>query len=87
MTLVNKQVGAYCVVIEKQLAVVNCPLPKGTCVWKHRVTGQCRYDPSLSDIKVIDLAKLVGHSVPSEDQFLQTKAQLLEAVRAELKGA
>lgn len=82
---VNK-VGTFCVIIQRQLAVPNCPLPKGVCVWKHRVTGQCKYDPSLSDINIIDLAKLVGLPIPSEDHLLQTKARLLNSIQAELKG-
>lgn len=90
MSLVNKSSklpGTFCIVIQKQLAVSNCPLPRGTCVWKHRVTGQCKYDPQLADIKVIDLAARVGLPIPTEDQLLETKARLLDAVRAELKGA
>lgn len=81
-----KSVGTFCVVIQKQLAVSHCPLPKGSCVWKHRRTGLCCYDLNLSDIKLVDLSQLVGLRAPTEDQFLKTRAELLEAIQSELKG-
>lgn len=35
--------GTFCIVIGEQLAVSACPLPRGTCMWKHRLHGLCMY--------------------------------------------
>lgn len=59
--------GTWCVVIEKQLAVATCPLPAGSCLWKHAVNGRCTYDPefaeSLTDSKLVKnpVAEFANH--------------------------
>lgn len=40
--------GTFCVVINDQLAVSHCPLPQGTCMWKHRVHGLCMYNEEFA---------------------------------------
>lgn len=41
--------GTFCVVIEKQLITTSCPLPKGVCMWKHRIHGGCTYDAEFAN--------------------------------------
>jgi hypothetical protein len=52
--------GTFCIVIEKQIAVSHCPLPKGTCMWKHRITGQCTYDENVEITDANSYASRVG---------------------------
>jgi hypothetical protein len=54
--------GTFCVVIGEQLAVSACPLPKGSCMWKHRLHGLCMYSEefSSSGFTPNDYAKRVG---------------------------
>lgn len=85
--MTERKVGTFCVVIQQRLAVTNCPLPIGTCFWKHRVTGQCRYSENTTDMNIFDLAKLVGLPIPTEVHIIETKQRLLTAIQSELKGA
>jgi hypothetical protein len=78
-------VNKVCVVINRELITPICPLPKGVCIWKHRVTGYCKYDSAIaSDISEKDLCDLVGLQLPSEDQLKQLKAKLVATLKAEL---
>lgn len=72
--------GAYCVVIQKQLITAQCPLPKGSCFWKHRISGQCKYEKNLN-LGVHDLANHVGASAPSEEKAIKLKDKLLRKIR------
>jgi hypothetical protein len=63
----------------------SCPLPKGTCMWKHRIHGQCTYDEEFadSDFSANEFAKHVGLP-PIDESVEQTIRQsLADAVRAE----
>ncbi|QBQ74567.1 hypothetical protein BcepSauron_187 [Burkholderia phage BcepSauron] len=67
----KQEIGTYCAMIDKQLVTSVCPLPAGTgCMWKHRETGRCAYDPSFSDdteLTMNDYALLVGLPTVSEE--------------------
>lgn len=61
--------GTFCVVIHNQLAVSYCPLPNGTCMWKHRVSGRCMYseDFAATSFTPNDFATRVGlPTIPGE---------------------
>jgi hypothetical protein len=75
--------GTFCGVINKQLITAQCPLPKGTCFWKHRSTGYCKYRTD-TNLTIQSLATLVGEHVPNEETVASLKSELLEAVRREL---
>jgi hypothetical protein len=64
--------GTFCVVIGEQLAVSACPLPKGTCMWKHRLHGLCMYSEEFatSSFTPNEYAKQVG--LPPIDQPMQS---------------
>ncbi len=81
-SLVNK-IGTFCVVLQKALAVTNCPLPMGACTWKHRETGQCCYTPDLRNVG--EIAALVGAPLPTELEVVQIRADLLRAIKENLK--
>ncbi len=84
--LVNKQrIGTFCVVVQKQLVVATCPLPQGACVWKHRQHGQCMADPARADLKVSELANLVGAPVPDDVEASNIRAALFDAIKENLK--
>ncbi len=82
--VVNKR-GTYCVVIQQQLLVASCPLPMGTCFWKHRKTGLCTYTIDRTDMSVPELAALVGLDKPTDAQCQEMKADLYKALSKELK--
>lgn len=46
----KRKSGTFCVVIDRQLVTPYCPLPLGSCMWKHRQSGRCMYDAELADI-------------------------------------
>jgi len=48
---IDPERGTFCVVIQQQIAVANCPLPKNSCMWKHRVHGRCTYDENFASSK------------------------------------
>lgn len=50
--------GTFCGVIGEQLVVSSCPLPKGTCMWKHRLHGLCMF--TADDLTPDEFAKRVG---------------------------
>ena len=81
---VVNRLGTYCVVIEKRIVVSSCPLPMGTCFWKHRHTGLCTYSLDRTDMSVGELSALVGLDKPDEHQYQDIKASLYEAVAKEL---
>lgn len=60
--------GTFCIVIHEQLVVASCPLPHGSCMWKHRVLGTCTYNEEFanSGFNANDYALHVG--LPPVDQ-------------------
>lgn len=81
----TNKVGTYCIVIEKQIITSSCPLPTGTCIWKHRTTGTCKYDLAISPgITPSALCERIGLELPTEAQLTSIKDGLLQAVKAVL---
>lgn len=79
----DKPIGCYCVVIQKQLVTSNCPLPTGTCVWKDRLSGQCRY--VNQDLKVNELARRVHSKTLNLNEAQALKSTLLHEIKTALK--
>lgn len=72
-----------CVVINARLITPVCPLSPGSCTWRHRKTGHCKYSsafdsnpPSASTI-----AELVGEPPPSP----ATVQRITEAIKSKFK--
>lgn len=59
-TPVTNPRGTFCILIEQQIAISNCPLPRGTCMWKHRISGLCMYDENVESLDANAYAALVG---------------------------
>jgi hypothetical protein len=78
--------GTYCVVIEKRLAVSQCPLPDGSCIWKHRKTGRCTYSEAFAsnDFTANEFAARVGLPVPDSEALAIIKNSLADKIRHEL---
>lgn len=74
----------FCVVIERRMATSTCPLRKGGCVWRHRKTGLCCYDPSAGVLEVSAIAKLVGAPIPTPEEQAQIREALLVAAKKEI---
>lgn len=57
-----------CVVINAKLITPVCPLPSGSCTWKHRKTGVCKYSSAFdgNPPSAQTIAALVGERPPSE---------------------
>lgn len=81
-SLVNK-IGTFCVVLQKTLAVSNCPLPLGACTWKHRENGQCCYVPDVRNVG--EVAALVGAPLPTDLEVIAIRATLLAEIKENLK--
>lgn len=87
MTQVNKErTGAWCAVISKQLAIAVCPLTPNSCVWQHRKTGRCCASPDNTEIRIGELATLVGAPGPNDFEVSNIKTELLKAVRNALRS-
>lgn len=50
--------GSFCGVIGKPLVVTICPLGEGVCMWRHRVTGHCRF--TAEQLTVSEFSHRVG---------------------------
>lgn len=85
MEIENKSFGTFCVAIDRQLLVSNCPLPRGSCIWKHAVTGQCKAAARHTEMTATELCRVVGRPVPTEAQITEIHAALKTAIRRELK--
>lgn len=59
--------GAKCVVINQELVIEFCPLPKGKCFYKHRLTGKCMYTDL--DMTHEELAVHVGLKPISKSEY------------------
>lgn len=89
----TSQRGTYCVVIQKQLVVQSCPLPKGSCMWKHRIHGRCMYSDTFGtynektgqhEFSANDYAKRVGLP-PIEGPLLSLlKSTVLHNIRKDI---
>ncbi len=77
--------GTFCVAINRQLVVSNCPLPKGACIWKHNVTGQCKASARHAEMTAAELCKVVGQPVPTEAEITALHEELKTSIRRELK--
>lgn len=79
--------GTFCVVIDKQLAVSQCPLPNGACIWKHRKTGRCTYSEvfASSDFTANEFATRVGLPTPDSEALAIIKNSLADRIRHELQ--
>lgn len=78
--------GTYCAVIERQLITNSCPLPRGTCMWKHRIHGGCTYDEEFaaSAADPNEYAKRVGLPPISSDTVNILRASLILRVKKEV---
>lgn len=78
--------GTYCIVIDRQLITRSCPLPKGTCMWKHRVHGLCMYSEefALSTFSANEYAARVGLPIVDPDIVNILKRVLVSRVKEEL---
>ena len=89
--------GTYCGVIERQLITASCPLPKGACMWKHRIHGGCTYDPEIANLSTDsndvakrtpldpnEYAKRVGLPPISESVVNILRASLILRVKKEV---
>lgn len=73
---------SFCIVVERELATSSCPLHKGACVWRHRETGSCMYDPEFSTKSVEDLAELVGAPNPTSEEVSIVHERIKRALTA-----
>lgn len=69
-----------CGVLGKEILVQVCPLPKGACMWKHRVDGTCAF--STSELTPSDFCARVGLEPPTEDVVQALKQEILKAVKS-----
>lgn len=80
--------GTFCVVIQQQIVISTCPLPKGGCYWKHRVHGRCCYDENFANSKftVNAFAQRVG--LPPLDPPLEAviKRSVVDKLQRELRN-
>lgn len=74
--------GTFCGVIQRQLLSATCPLPKGTCMWKHRATGLCEY--TEKELSPQEFAALVGLPTPSTEVVNSLSQQLQTRLKSEL---
>lgn len=79
---VPKEGGTFCGVLNQQLAVSTCPLPKGACMWKHRLHGACAF--TQDPISSYEFARRVGLPVLSVDVVNIAHRSLKERLKQEL---
>lgn len=80
--------GTFCVVIQKQLAVSQCPLAGNSCIWKHRKTSRCTYSELFanSEFTPNEFAARVG--LPSAEVSVLDiiRNSLADKIRSEIVG-
>jgi hypothetical protein len=80
--------GTFCVVIQKQLAVSQCPLAGNSCIWKHRKTSRCTYNEAFanSEFTPNEFAARVG--LPSAEVSVLDiiRNSLADKIRREIVG-
>lgn len=81
MTVVNSK--TICVVIQKPLVVASCPIR--TCSWRD-IRGFCKYSRDAEKLDPQSLALHLGRPVPSADEVVSIKADLLQAVKKTLQA-
>jgi hypothetical protein len=74
--------GTYCGVVGEQLAIRTCPLPKGSCMWKHRLHGSCMF--TQEPITSHDFARRVGLPVLPVDVVNIVRRSLKHKLKEEL---
>ena len=74
----------FCVVIEQNLRTSKCPVPQANCMWRNRVTNECKYDEKLQGCDPTVLASIVSVPAPSYEELESIKAAIKEAVIKEL---
>ena len=74
--------GTFCGVIGKQIIVASCPLPQGTCMWKHRALGTCRYTDK--ELTVPEFCRQVGLPVPEPEVVNKLREDLRDTLQREL---
>ena len=74
-----------CVVIDAKLITPVCPLPSGSCTWKHRKTGVCKYSSAFDNNppSAQTIAALVGERPPSEAVVIR----ITETIKSKFKEA
>lgn len=74
-----------CVVIDAKLITPVCPLPRGSCTWKHRKTGLCTYSSAFdgNPPSAQTIAALVGEQAPSEAVVIR----ITDSIKSKFKGA
>lgn len=78
----------FCVVIDKLIAGPRCPLPTGSCMWKHRQTSDCTYDEQFAslDFTVNEYAARVGLPTPDPEVLVVMRNSLTARVKSEIIG-
>ena len=77
-----KEGGTFCGVLNQQLAVSTCPLPKDACMWKHRLHGACMF--TQDPISTHDFARRVGLPVLPVDVVNIARRSLKKKLKEEL---
>jgi len=82
MTSSPETKGTFCGVLGQRIIVSTCPLPKGSCMWKHRRTGQCTY--TEDELSPATFAARVGAETPGPDVVNNLRQQLRAVLQQEL---
>lgn len=74
-----------CVVIDAKLITPVCPLPSGSCTWKHRKSGLCKYSSAFdgNPPSAQTIAALVGEQPPSEAVVIR----ITDSIKSKFKEA
>ena len=86
----NNQVNPkiFCIVVESYLRNTDgkCPLPNGSCVWKHKVHSGCTYSREFveSEPTIQDIALRTGHSTPTSEEVSTIRNSLHSILKQNL---
>mgnify|MGYP007082186890 CR=1 FL=1 len=75
---------SYCIIIEKELVTNICPVPEANCMWRHRVTKECKYSSELQGAPPHVVAPIVGVRTPYDSEIENLRAALRAAITKEL---
>lgn len=75
---VNKDRVVHCVIVGKPLVIPTCPIR--TCCWKS-TQGFCKYSRDAESLDITGLSILLGKPLPTTEQQVRIKADLLKAVK------
>ena len=56
---------AWCAVINKELCVSKCPIPELSCVYRHRISGECKASEA-EGLTYLKLAQVVGVQITDQ---------------------